>query len=152
MYSLDEIEIRRATLAEIIDLRHDVLRHGLPRESAIFPGDDAPTTFHCGAFVVADGRNAGCATLHLSTWEERPAYQLRGMATHADFRGCGVGRELMRFVEQNVIDDPSGIRWMWCNARVPAIRFYESVGWHVVSDEFEIPTAGPHHRMIKRLP
>jgi hypothetical protein len=40
---------------------------------------------------------------------------------------------------------------LWCNARVPAVPFYREMGWAVVSEPFEIPTAGPHVRMVKRL-
>ena len=40
---------------------------------------------------------------------------------------------------------------MWCNARVPAIAFYQKHGWQVVSDEFPIEHAGPHVKMTKSL-
>ena len=33
-------------MCETLDLRHVILRPGLPRETAIFPGDDAPTSRH----------------------------------------------------------------------------------------------------------
>src|SRR5690349_2934028 len=56
------IVIRAAELSEIVDLRHAVLRQGLPRAEAIFAGDDAPTSRHYGAFC--DGTAVGCATLH----------------------------------------------------------------------------------------
>jgi hypothetical protein len=42
---------------------------------------------------------------------------------------------------------------LWCNARrtIPAAGFYQKQGWTIVSDIFEIPTAGPHVKMSKRL-
>ena len=40
---------------------------------------------------------------------------------------------------------------LWCNARTPAVGFYENMRWRVVSAPFEIPTAGPHVKMVKRL-
>src|SRR6476659_7490704 len=46
----NQVVCRPATWDEIIDLRHAVLRQGLAREEAIFKGDDAPTSRHCGAF------------------------------------------------------------------------------------------------------
>jgi len=46
---------------------------------------------------------------------------------------------------------PAAPRLLWCNARVPAVGFYESLGWRVVSERFEIPTAGPHVKMVRRL-
>jgi len=37
------------------------------------------------------------------------------------------------------------------NARVPAAGFYTKLGWTIASEQFEVPTAGPHYRMWKRL-
>lgn len=142
------VELRPAALDEIIDLRHDVLRHGLPREAAVFEGDSDPAARHYGAFV--GGQPVCCVTLHVSRWEGEPAWQLRGMATAADVRGRGIGRALMAFLEAEV-RAASAVRLFWCNARVPAAGFYRSIGWATRSDVFDIPTAGPHYRMTKRL-
>lgn len=142
------IETRRAELTELVDLRHVVLRQGLPREAAVFDGDERPDTRHYGAF--RDGRAVCCATLHASTWEGRPAWQLRGMATADGFRGRGIGRDILRLLEADLLR-PGSVRLLWCNARVPAVGFYRGMGWRVVSDVFEIPTAGPHVKMVKEL-
>ena len=72
------------------------------------------------------------------------------MATAADFRNNGLGREILTFIESDILASHP-VHLLWCNARVPAARFYQRLGWQVVSDEFEIPTAGPHLRMVKRL-
>src|SRR5688572_11104957 len=94
------MSIRAARVEEIIDLRHAVLREGMPLEAAVFEGDDAPDTRHYGAFV-RDRRGAvGCATLHLNEWEAEPAWQLRGMATAPEYRGRGVGRMLLEYMER----------------------------------------------------
>ena len=144
----DEIEIRRAGVRELIDLRHAVLRQGLPRSEAVFPGDDAPSSRHYGAFRGAEV--LCCATLHLNEWAGEAAYQLRGMATAPEARRMGLGKRVMEFMEQD-LRAAGGTLLMWCNARVPAVEFYRSMGWEVVSDPFEIPTAGPHVRMVKWL-
>lgn len=145
--SAQPILFRRAELREVVDLRHAVLRQGLPREAAIFEGDEAETSRHYGAFL--NGSAVGCATLHASTWEGEPAWQLRGMATDAAVRRRGVGRGLLTLLENDLADAP--IRLLWCNARLIAIGFYEAMGWTIQSERFEIPTAGPHHRMAKRM-
>jgi len=41
----------------------------------------------------------------------------------------------------------AGVTRFWCNARVPAVPFYAAMGWTVVSDVFDVPTAGPHRVM-----
>jgi len=142
------VRIGLAKLADIIDLRHVVLREGLPREAAIFEGDEAPTSRHFAAF--ADGKCVGCATFHLNQWENKPAYQLRGMATAPEFRSGGIGTELLRLAEE-ALRKTGPIRQLWCNARTPALNFYKKQGWKMVSEEFFIPTAGPHFRMTKLL-
>lgn len=140
------ILVRQAKIDEIIDLRHRVLRQGLPREAAIFSGDDAPASLHFGAFL--NGQAVGCATFHFNQWQGRPAWQLRGMATDQEFRGKGVGRRVLELSEQT-IQANSPVKLLWCNARTPARRFYEKLGWQAVGEEFFIETAGPHFRMFK---
>ena len=141
--------IRRASIEEIIDLRHAILRHGLPRETAIFPDDDAATARHYAA--VANDTIVGCATLHMNQWNGQSAWQLRGMATSPDFRGVGTGSALVAFFETEILSDPAAPRQLWCNARVPAAGFYQKLGWQIESDVFDIPTAGPHVKMSKLL-
>ena len=142
------VTLRLATAAEVVDLRHRVLRDGLPRHSAVFDGDERPDAYH----VVAEsgGRVVGCATVHASAWDGAPAWQLRGMATDPGLRGAGVGRAMLAHLER-LLRDGTPVRQLWCNARVPAVGFYERLGWRVASDPFEIPTAGPHVKMTRRL-
>jgi len=146
---LDAISIRRATADQIIDLRHAILRAGLPRETAIFPGDDAATSRHYAA--LAAKRVVGCATLHLNQLQDEPAWQLRGMATTPEYRAKGLGTAILMVVEDEILNDPLATRLLWCNARVPAAGFYTKLGWTIASEQFEVPTAGPHYRMWKRI-
>lgn len=138
------IEIREARVEEIVLLRHRMLRQGLPIEEAHFEGDAEPTTHHFAAF---DGdRAVGCATFVLNHWDGEPAWQLRGMATDTALQRGGVGRALLAHAVEAVLAS-SPVHLFWCNARVPALEFYRKQGWEVTSDEFEIPTAGPHRKM-----
>jgi GNAT superfamily N-acetyltransferase len=143
------IELRVAKLAEILALRHRELRPGLPPESAVFDGDDEPTTLHVGAFLAESGENVGCASFMLRPFAaETPGIQLRGMATRSDLVGRGIGRALLARAEQ-VLAERSLPRLLWCNARRAAVPFYEKLGWRVVSPEFDVPTVGPHYTMIR---
>lgn len=142
------VRIRRVSLDDIVELRHRVLRQGLPREAAIFEGDHGAEAIHFGAFN--DAHLVGCATLHLNHWDNEPAWQLRGMAVAESHRKTGVGREILRFIESELAAAGS-IHLLWCNARIPAARFYQTLGWRIVSEPFEIPTAGPHVKMLKRI-
>jgi tetratricopeptide (TPR) repeat protein len=142
-------EIRLAAAAETIDLRHRVLRLGMPRDAAIFPGDDAATTRH--AIAIVSGRVACCATIMLEPIDSLPAWRLRGMATDEAHRSLRLGARVLSLLESEasrVVD--TGL--IWCNARIGAVPFYERAGWSVLtSTPYDIPTAGLHHTMAKRL-
>ena len=139
--------VNAVEVGQILELRHRVLRAGLPAEAARFSGDEAATTKHLAAMI--EGRVVGCATVLLNEWEGEAAWQLRGMAVDEHHRSQGIGKILLDECER--IASESDTALLWCNARVPAVRFYQQNGWAVVSDEFEVPTAGPHVKMIRRL-
>lgn len=144
----------RTTLARILPLRHRVLREGLPLESASFEGDVEHTTWHLeiSGWGPHDSRTEPfcCASLMLSVWDGEGAWRLRGMATDPDLTGNGLGRLLLSFAELS-IGHYSPSRLFWCDAREPAIPFYEKLGWQTHGELFDIPTAGPHIKMTKRL-
>jgi GNAT superfamily N-acetyltransferase len=140
-------DIRRVPVTEVIGLRHAILRAGLPIETARFDGDEEPDTAHFAAF--ADGQAIGCATVLQRPWQNAPAWQVRGMAVLEGRRRGGVGRGLLMAIEDHV--RARAATMLWCNARTPAAGFYEKLGWRKASEEFEIPTAGPHFKMTKAL-
>ena len=78
-------------------------------------------------------------------FEGEGQWRIRGMATDAAYQGRGAGslvlKELLKWGREN------GVRSFWCNAREPAIRFYERHGFSIHSELFDIPTAGPHKVM-----
>jgi len=139
--------VRRAPLDAIVGLRHRILRAGLPRHVAIFSGEEQPDKLHFAAYMR--GIVIGCASLHPSVFENRPAFQLRGMAVEPAYQGIGVGRELIVAVEEQTRQ--LGISVIWANCRTPAVPFYEKMGWKIISDEFDIETAGPHFKMVHWL-
>lgn len=145
------IEIRAITSEETIPLRRAVLRAGMERAAAMFPGDEAATARHFGAFL--DGRLVGVATIHFALLLDRPdfdpAYQVRGMAVAEDVRGRGIGSALLVACIEEAVG--CGAQWIWCNARTPAAGLYARHGFQVQGGVFDIPTAGPHYRMIRAL-
>jgi predicted GNAT family N-acyltransferase len=146
-----ELVVRRATLEEIIALRHAELRGGLPLETARFEGDDDPRTMHWGAFLAGTSEAVGCATLVPRPRNRQPAWQLRGMATRADLVRRGIGSALLR-AALSALRAEHGPVPVWCNARVAAVPFYATHGWEAVSDVFDIPTVGPHRVMVLTPP
>ena len=146
------ITICRVSIDVIVDLRYRILRAGLPREAANFPGDELPSTWHVAVFASPEGNvlPISCASFMLNTYNGEPAWQLRGMATDTQHQRKSLGGKLLAAAEAAIIKD-SNVRLFWCNGRVPAIPFYERHGWKVDSEEFEIPTAGPHRKMVKKV-
>jgi GNAT superfamily N-acetyltransferase len=149
-----KIKICRVAVEKILPLRHGILRAGLPPESARFDGDEAETTQHWAAFSIpADGREeevVGCLSLMFNSFKAEQAWQIRGMAVAEAHQGRGLGRDLLRRAEEAAAAQGNA-GWLWCNARTPAAGFYQKEGWTVLSEVFEIPTAGPHVKMSKRL-
>jgi GNAT superfamily N-acetyltransferase len=147
--------VRQATAAEIAPLRHRILRAGLPFSEAHFKGDDAPTSRHAAAFDLQNEARC-CATLHFEPYQGEPACRLRGMATDAGYQSLGLGSAVLTYLTDLVLSDPPTpdsqvVRLFWCNARTPAANFYLRQGWQIVSDVFDIPTAGPHYVMVRRV-
>jgi predicted GNAT family N-acyltransferase len=64
------------------------------------------------------------------------------MATVDRVRGQGVGRALW-FATVAHAREKGGKRY-WCNARVSALWFYESMGMSTLGEEFTPPGLGPH--------
>jgi ribosomal-protein-alanine N-acetyltransferase len=142
------IVARQASLAEIFQVRWDVLRPDRPIETANFAGDDAPDTIHVGAFV--DARNICCATATRAPWQNNPAWQLRGMGVVADWQKKGVGQLVLAKLEE-LVQQAADLPLIWCNAREEAVMFYEKQGWQVASESFYIEDVGPHFKMTKYL-
>ncbi len=125
-------------LDRIRSLRYEILRKplGMPATGAIFPGDEDQTTLHILASTKSD--LIGCATLMIG---DSTAIQLRGMAVANDWQRKGVG-QLIVSNAKSIAKEKS--KSLWCNARFPAIGFYERLGWKQTGDFFEIPVIGPH--------
>jgi GNAT superfamily N-acetyltransferase len=133
-------------------MRLQVLRPEEPPEAAIYPGDDAPTTRHFGAFAASDGRLVGIASLYAEPrlGGPTPGWRLRGMATDPSLRRQGVGNALLVACIDHVLAQGGGE--LWANARLPAVEFYTRAGFEVVSPEFDIPGIGPHVVVRRLLP
>lgn len=143
------------------ELRERILRPG-HAEDCDFPGDRDATTRHAGTFD-ANGRLVAIASMYR---ESRPsdapggvppraehaagtAWRLRGMAAVPEVRGRGAGRVALQWCIDHA--RAHGGALAWCNARTPAVGFYEAQGWTRLGVEFDIPTAGPHFVMERTL-
>lgn len=129
-------------------LWRDVLREGRPVPRL----DDPEGTFHLAA-RMPDGRLVGVVRFGPAPCPWRPdarsPWQLRGMATAPGARGTGAGRALLEAGLGRL--RALGGDVAWCDARAPAVGFYERMGFSVVTEEFVKPEGGPHVGMVKDL-
>jgi GNAT superfamily N-acetyltransferase len=76
-------------------------------------------------------------------------YQLRGMATLEKYRGKGIGNQLVN--SAIVYLRRQQANYLWCNARVKAVPFYQNIGFEVISGQFVIPVTGTHHVLYLKV-
>ncbi len=141
--------VKKISASETLPLRSAVLRNGLAPDQCVFPTDQGEDSFHLGAF--AEEELVSIASLFLNDLDdENPlGYQLRGMATKESFAGKGFGSSIVAFAI-NLLK-LANVNYIWCNARVVAVPFYQKLGFKIVSDVFDVPGIGPHHKMKLNL-
>lgn len=145
--------------AETRQLRSDVLRPGIPPKDLVYPGDDHRQSLHVGAFdgdvLVAIATvypepppEAHRGAIPDAAYAEGASLRLRGMGSLPEYRGQGYGRAALErcFAHGRAI----GAGFLWCNARLVAVPFYERLGLAAVGEEFDIPGIGPHYVMWSR--
>jgi ribosomal protein S18 acetylase RimI-like enzyme len=142
--------IRFIPVEDTLPIRNDILRGGkLSLDECRFPGDDAEGAFHLGYF---DNDKQVCiATFHPKNHEgyNGKGFQLRGMATLPDYRGRGIGNQVVNFAIVYLRGQKAN--YVWCNARKSALKFYANLGFEIVSDEFEVPVIGPHRVLYLKI-
>ncbi|MGK5450002.1 GNAT family N-acetyltransferase [Streptomyces radiopugnans] len=158
-------------VSEILDLRWEVLRPGLPREAAAFPEDGDPAAFHIASYEGDAPEVLGCGTffpepfpgpLSESLSESLPgpasgpqpesaatAYRFRGMASAPAAPGRGHGAAVLRAGAAEAAARGAGL--LWCNGRTPARGFYERQGFRVHGEEFVIEGVGPHLVFVREI-
>ena len=82
----------------------------------------------------------------LKGWKQ---FRLRGMATHPDHVGKGIGKALLTFAMDHLKAQHADL--LWCNARVLAVPFYEKLGFIREGPEFDIPGIGGHFLMHRKV-
>ena len=137
---------------DVRPVRLELLRApGTDPALVVYPHDDDDDTLHLGCKVFDE--ICAISTVHREPASFNPdlpdAWRLRGVATAPLLRRRGVGRIMMMTCLQHAWE--LGGQLVWCNARTPAVAFYESLGFLLESDEFEIPGIGPHRVMWRPL-
>ncbi|MDO8950048.1 MAG: GNAT family N-acetyltransferase [Actinomycetota bacterium] len=142
--SLEWVHHTDPRMSHVTDLRHTVLMapFGVKRDENW--GDEDPHSHHL--LALEGDRIVGYSRL----LEDGAAAQIRQVAVAFDRQQAGVGTALM--LETLRRANALGLAPVFLHARLSAVRFYERLGFAVVSDEpFPYGRTGlPHVRMELR--
>jgi N-acetylglutamate synthase-like GNAT family acetyltransferase len=128
---------------QMIDLRNNVLRVPL---GLVFSEEELAAEkedFLLGCFD--EEKLEGCCIL---TKIEKDVVRLRQMAVLDGLQGKGIGKALIQFAE-NVARD-AGIKKITMHARIPAVGFYEKLGYTILGDVFT-EVSIPHVELMKHI-
>jgi predicted GNAT family N-acyltransferase len=137
-FGYDSPEYRKALV-----LRYHILRKPLSLQFTEAELKKDQDDIHLGLFEGESIR--ACLTLAKA---EEGKMKMRQVAVDAPFQGKGLGKKLSKAAEKYA--KGHGFKVMFCNARKEAVRFYEKMGYRVVSDEFTEVNI-PHFTMEKQL-
>ena len=145
-----QVHVKKVDVEKIRPLRHSELRKGQDFSTTSYLKDYEEGTFHMACIV--DDRIVTCATFYPEKSikiKSDNAYRLRGMATDSNFQRKGYASDLMAesFKELKKRD----CDMVWCNARLGAVGFYESLGFKIIGELFDIKGIGPHYFMYKEI-
>jgi len=147
------ITVGRASWQQTRELRHAVLRPGLPVGILDSPMDGVAVEI-----AAWDGeRLVGTARVFSQPWDGDPfpgsdsgAWQLRGMAVEPAYQGQGIGGRVL--AEAVTAAREGGAFFLWANARTSALGFYQRHGWAARGEEFIYPESGiPHYKVTFTL-
>ncbi len=143
-----KIHIEEVNVEIVLPVRQAVLRSGKPREECFFEGDYAEETIHLALYK--DEEVQAIATILKDKSEKLKSnnqFHLRGMAVIPEAQGKGLGKHLLLYAEDLIMQQSPTV--LWFNARTSAVKFYQKNNFEVFGKEFDIPTVGPHFLMFK---
>ena len=146
-----DVRVERVGSEVGLPLRHRVLRPHQALEELRSPDDDDPDTGNYVAMVGDEVVSTASVRREAPPWTSGPgpAWRLRGMATADAWRSTGIGAQVLEAVVQHVRHHGGGL--LWCNARVPAVRFYLRAGFRTRGEEWVEPAIGPHIAMEREV-
>lgn len=108
--------------------------------------DSQKNTFHLGTFlnekIVSIGTFVKQENHHFNCKEQ---YRLRAMATDSKYRKRNAAKTL--FLKAIEILKNKNTNLLWCDARIGAIKFYQSVNMKSLEGTYNIPHIGEHKTM-----
>lgn len=112
IYEKSENEV----VATVEDIERNLFDDRTTTEAVICTYDDKPIGF-------------AVYFLNFSTWLGKNGLYLEDLYVSPDFRGCGAGKKLLKYLAQLAVEFNCGrFEWSVLDWNEPAIDFYESIG------------------------
>lgn len=144
------VKVVQISSDQTLNIRNTVLRPGKDRAECVYEGDLDSTSRHFGAYI--ESQLVGIVSMYTRNSpliEMDNGFQIRAMATMDSVRGLGIGNLLLTEAERFAIE--SGAKYIWANARVSALGFYQKSDYAVCSEEFDIEDVGPHQVIVRTI-
>ncbi len=151
MVSQEKLEIREVRVSEVRPLRTRVLRPWFEEgKLLVYDNDEGMAARHFAAVDAVEQRVVGVVSYVRESIPVQgvvAGIRLRGMAVAEDLQRQGVGSRLLSESLATLASDHPGSN-VWAAARVAVVEFYGHHGFDPVGPRFEIPSVGPHQRMV----
>jgi len=132
-------------LEKYFDLRYEILRKpwNQPRSSTRDEWENQ--SIHV---LMLDEQNEAiaCGRLQLNSKEEG---QIRSMAVVNAMQRKGLGRKIIDYIEAKA--NELKLKTITLDARINAVKFYESCGYKVIGESYLLFGVIPHFKMEKKL-
>lgn len=143
-------DIMEAGLANVVLVRHHVLRPHQTPEETISRGDVHPDAIHLGAY--SDGSLIGVLSAGPESFphmEVARCWKLRGFAVYPNYRGQSIGTALLeRLISSLRARECS---FVWGLARASALGIYSRAGFRTYGEVFDVDRVGPHYIIVSQL-
>lgn len=141
-----EVKIRKATIDDsslILTFVKELATYEKSQDSVLASVDDIKknlfdkNTTTEAVICLSDDKPIGFAVyfLNFSTWLGKSGLYLEDLYVSPEFRGCGAGKKLLKYLAQLAVENDCGrFEWSVLDWNEPAINFYESIGAKPLSE------------------
>ena len=141
-----EVKIRKATIDDsslILNFIKELATYEKAQDEVLASVDDIEknlfnvNTTTEAVICLADDKPIGFAVyfLNFSTWLGKNGLYLEDLYVSPEFRGCGAGKKLLKYLAQLAVENNCGrFEWSVLDWNEPAIKFYESIGAKPLSE------------------
>lgn len=142
-YLIQEVAYNSPDYYQCLDLREKVLRIPLGLTLSESDTNKEDKQFHFA--ILEEGQVIACVVLKPTS---HTAIQLRQMAVSQAFQGKGLGRDLVKFSENQIVK--KGFLEIHMEARSHAVSFYQKLGYQQQGNPFD-KLGMAHIRMTKSI-